>query len=117
MQNDRFLIIDKNVDTAWMLKEYLNTLGFDRIYISSGQALDQEVEAVDLFNTMFIDGDTILDWLDNGRLPRWCHQLEKTILVHWEYTPQVEALIESLKVDGFLKKPFDIQSIRDVMQR
>ena len=114
MGEEKILVIDANLDTAQVLKEHINTVGYFKIYLCTDPEILSDSLKIPCFQFIFADVDTIAKWSEkNSSLPKSQPHQTNLILVHGEFNAQTQKLMQDLRADYFLKKPYDFNLLVD----
>ncbi|MCK5240956.1 hypothetical protein KAR34_00770 [bacterium] len=110
------MILDINLVFAEILKENLNMCGFNRVFLSTQHDLLANVLCSHHFKFIFIDVETIKNGQEEIDQFNACRELETVaILIHWEYTEEVVHLMKKYQAKRFIKKPYDMNLITEIL--
>lgn len=117
MRKEKILILDSNLDSAAILKQHVNSLGYVKVYLSANHEIVEDLFKYHVFQFVFINFETMQQWRRDS-----CPTFEKlgrqvcTVLMHWDYDVAVEGCMETMSVRHFMKKPFDINRVASILR-
>ncbi|MEW6516792.1 MAG: hypothetical protein AB1439_07815 [candidate division FCPU426 bacterium] len=116
MRDEKVLILDKDVDSGQILKEHVNSFGFNKVYLSTNPSILDDLKNPPAFEIIFVDTETVTSH-KKGRVLKVGAVPDEALVVvmHREYDEWVGELMQLFRSDHFMKKPFQIQRVREVL--
>ena len=114
----RVIVIDDDIDTAEVLKEYLTVYGFEVSGI--GYNGSDAVELYKKYQPDVVFLDVMMPDFDGFyglRNIRYLDSKAKVIMVTADLTEETEEKLETLQASGIAYKPYDIENLVDLTKK
>lgn len=116
MRDEKVLILDKDVDSGQVLKEHLNTFGFDKVYLSTNPAILDDFAHPPAFEIIFVDTETVTAHKKGRILKAGAVPTEALVIVmHREYDEWAGELMNLFRSEIFLRKPFQVKRVEEIL--